>query len=241
MATLSIKQHGALRKVLGTALRKAVGTITHVATQENVAALTFDDGPHPEFTPRLLEILAKYQAQATFFMVGLAAQRHPRVVQQVAQGGHTIGNHTWDHPSLLEISGRERRAQIQACAQAIAPYGQRILRPPYGHQNLASHLDSLWLRYKVVTWSLTPSDWLDQNGASMADWLISHIQPGCIILLHDGVCRPTTQVNLDRHATLIAVDLMLKRLGDWMHFVTLPELLQRGRPQRENWYRKGED
>jgi peptidoglycan/xylan/chitin deacetylase (PgdA/CDA1 family) len=231
---------GVLRKILGTALRKTIGTITHVATQENVAALTFDDGPHPEFTPQLIEILAKHHARATFFMVGQAAKRHPKVVQQVAQGGHAIGNHGWDHSSILLVSGRERRTQVQACAQATAPYGQRIFRPPYGHQSLASHLDILRLRYEVVTWSLNPADWLDQNGAELADWLICHIQPGSIILLHDAVYQPLEQANLDRQATLIAVDSVLKRLGDRMHFVTVPELLKRGRPQRENWYRKNE-
>jgi peptidoglycan/xylan/chitin deacetylase (PgdA/CDA1 family) len=83
--------------------------------------MTFDDGPDPEYTPRLLDILKKYQVHATFFiMVGEAAHNHPKLVRQVAQAGHAVGNHSWDHPSFPLISGRERRAQIRACAEAIA-------------------------------------------------------------------------------------------------------------------------
>jgi peptidoglycan/xylan/chitin deacetylase (PgdA/CDA1 family) len=159
----------------------------------------------------------------------------------VAQGGHAIGNLGWDHSSLLSISGPERREQVHTCAEAVAPYGQRIFRPPYGHQNLVSRLDILLLRYEVIAWSLEAQDWLDRDSDWIADWLVTHLQPGSIILLHDAICRPTTQVNLDRQAMLTAVDLLLTQLGDRMQFVTVPELLKRGRPQRENWYRKDED
>jgi len=121
---------GIVYKVLAVAERHLMGIITHVETQEEVAALTFDDGPHPEYTPRLLEILERLQARATFFMVGEAAQRHREIVRRVADAGHAIGNHSWDHPSFPQITGRERREQIRPCERAIAPYGERIFRPP---------------------------------------------------------------------------------------------------------------
>jgi peptidoglycan/xylan/chitin deacetylase (PgdA/CDA1 family) len=89
----------ALRRAGGAIVRQAVSTITHVSTNEPLAALTFDDGPDPLYTPRVLEILQKHRAQATFFMVGQTALRHPDLVQLVARGGHAIGNHSWDHPS----------------------------------------------------------------------------------------------------------------------------------------------
>jgi peptidoglycan-N-acetylglucosamine deacetylase len=123
------------------ATRDVIGTISHVHTRESVAALTFDDGPDPEYTPRLLAILERYRAQATFFMTGKAAQAHPELVRRVAQAGHAIGNHSWDHPSFPLISGRERRAQIRACAQALVPYGSRLFRPPYTEQNLGSRIE----------------------------------------------------------------------------------------------------
>src|SRR6266487_3577536 len=80
--------------------RRAMGTVVQVATRDPVVALTFDDGPSRECTPRLLKILERHHAHATFFMVGEAATKHREIVEDVARLGHAIGNHTWDHPSL---------------------------------------------------------------------------------------------------------------------------------------------
>ena len=142
---------GRLYRALKVVPLLAVGTITRVSTSKPVAALTFDDGPDPVFTPRLLAVLHKHQAKATFFMVGKAAERHPDIVKEVAVAGHAIGNHSWDHPSFPLISRRERWAQVRACEKAIAPYGQRLFRPPYGDQNLLSRLEASWLGYQVIT------------------------------------------------------------------------------------------
>jgi peptidoglycan/xylan/chitin deacetylase (PgdA/CDA1 family) len=226
------------RRLLPGVARRVTGTITHVATHEPVAALTFDDGPHPDFTPRLLDILARYQAHATFFMIGLSASRYPELVRDVAQAGHAIGNHSWDHPSFPLITGRERRAQMRACAQAIAPYGQRLFRPPYGHQSVASRIDALWLRHRVVTWNLVAYDWLDRGAGWMIEQVTSHVRPGSIILFHDTLWRPGVKQAADRGPALQAIDAILEQLGDRFHFVTVPELLQHGRPQLANWYRK---
>src|ERR1700751_666629 len=114
------------------------GTMTSVLTRDPVAALTFDDGPHPEYTPRLLAVLAQHQVRATFFMVGEVAQQHPALVRQVAQEGHTIGNHSWDHQSFRTLPGPARRRQIRSCARVLAPYGHALFRPPYGEYSLAS-------------------------------------------------------------------------------------------------------
>ena len=99
--------------------RKVVGTVTHFATDNTIAALAFDDGPHPEYTPRLLDILEKYKVRATFFMIGKGAIEHPSIVKRIAQSGHAIGNHSWDHASFTTIRGKERREQIRACGIAI--------------------------------------------------------------------------------------------------------------------------
>jgi peptidoglycan/xylan/chitin deacetylase (PgdA/CDA1 family) len=208
------------------------GIITCVATRVPVAALTFDDGPHPEYTPRLLDILEQYQVHATFFMVGEAAHKHPELVLQVAQGGHAIGNHSWDHPSFPSLPGRERRKQLRACAQALAPYGQPLFRPPYGDQSLASHLDALWLRYRVVTWNLHAEDWCEHDADWMADRLTRGIQPGSIVLLHDAIYRSRQLVpQYNRESMLTAVTLFLERLDGRFRFITIPELLHYGHPR----------
>lgn len=226
------------RKLLNVVMRNVLGTITHVATQNAVAALTFDDGPHPEFTPRLLDILGKHRAQATFFMVGEAAQRYPELVRQVAQAGHAIGNHSWDHPSFPLITGHERRAQIRACAKAIAPYGQRIFRPPYGDQTVASRLDALLLGYRVVTWNVLAEDWLDHDADWMVSMLVNHVRHGSVILFHDSLHHTIENRYADREPTIKAVEMLLERLSTHFSFVTIPELLQCERPQRRNWYQK---
>ena len=231
---------GILRRLFNAAARRVMGTITHFSTQDTVAALTFDDGPHPEFTPRLLDILEKHQAHATFFMIGKTAQRHADLVRQVAQAGHAIGNHSWDHPSFPLISGRERRAQLRACEKAIAPYGQRLLRPPYGHQSVASRLDALWLGYQVVTWNLPGYDWLDHDADRIADRLVNQIKPGSVILLHNVLYHTVEERYADRQPMIEAVNMLLEQVGDRFRFVTLPELFQHGRPQRRNWYWKAD-
>jgi len=212
------------------------GTITSVITAARVAALTFDDGPHPEYTPLLLEILQRYRALATFFMVGEAAQRQPELVRQVAQAGHAIGNHSWDHPSFPSLGRQERQKQIRACEQVLAPYGKRLFRPPYGHENPGSHRDVVSLHYEVVNWSLDAEDWEEHDPAWMAYVLTRGVRPGSIVLLHDAICgsqQPVPQYN--REPMLAALTLFLEKLGGRFSFVTIPELLRHGHPRCYNW------
>lgn len=214
------------------------GTITHVSTSKPAVALTFDDGPDPVFTPRLLDILQQHHAKATFFMVGQAAERHPDLVKKAAAAGHAIGNHSWDHPSFPLLTGHERRAQIRACAKSIAPYAQQIFRPPYADQNLLSRLDALWLGYQVITYNATAMDWLDHD----ADWIkgriMSRMQNGSIILFHDSLFRHGEDRYVDREPMLKAVDMLLNELSGRLSFMTVPELLRQGRPQRQYWHKQ---
>jgi len=223
------------QRVVYFVMRHIMGTITSVDTQDHVAALTFDDGPDPAFTPRLLDILDRHRARATFFVVGETAQKYPELIRRIAQTGHVIGNHSWDHPAFPLITGRERRAQMRACAKAIAPYGQRIFRPPFGCQNTSSRLSVFWLGYQVVTWNLVAEDWLDHDADQIVNRLRNKIQPGSIVNFHDSLHNIIEERYINREPTLQAVDMLLEQLGDRFRFVTIPELLQHGRPQRVNW------
>lgn len=215
-----------------------MGTITHVSTQDAVAALTFDDGPHPKFTPCLIDILKKHNARATFFMIGKAAERYPELVKQVAEAGHAIGNHSWNHLSFPSITGRERRKQIRKCQKSIAPYGQRIFRPPKGHQTVLSRLDALLLGYKVVTWNMHTFDWENHDAEWMVAYLMDRLKPGSIILLHDTLWDTIEEGTEDRKPILQAVNMFLEKVGNFYHFVTIPELFKHGRLRRRNWYTK---
>ena len=225
------------RRLLASVAHRTIGIVTHVSTRDNMVALTFDDGPHPAYTPRLLDVLETHGAHATFFMVGEAAQRHPDLVRQVARAGHAIGNHSWDHQSLPLISGRELRAQIRACERALASYGQRLLRPPYGHQTVASLFDALCLGYQVIAWSLPAYDWLDHDAGWIADRLVDQIEPGNVVLLHDALYSYPDERYVDRGPMIAAVDMVLEQLNDRFRFVTVPDLLRHGSPQRRNWCR----
>jgi peptidoglycan/xylan/chitin deacetylase (PgdA/CDA1 family) len=207
--------------------KKLLGTVTHFATNEPVVALTFDDGPHPLYTPYILDTLGKFGVYATFFMVGKAAERYPEIVQMVAQAGHAIGNHSWEHKSFTTINGKEQYIQIRACERALSPYGQRIFRPPWGSENLASSIVAFYLRYKVISWNLQVGDWWDRNSQRMADQLISRTRPGSIILLHDSLYN---KPYVDREAILQTLNLFLKRTDKKFHFKTIPEMFHLAQP-----------
>lgn len=229
----------ALRRVRRAAAGRLARAITHVSTTEPVAALTFDDGPDPVHTSRLLDLLEKYRVRATFFMIGQAALKHPDIVRRVADGGHSIGNHTWSHRSFPSISTHERCAEIRACERALAPYSLRLFRPPYGDQSVGSWLDATRLRYAVVTWNATGHDWHGRDAAWIVEQVMSRFRPGSIIGLHDGLFDASSEDCLDRGPTLSAVEILLARLGGAFRFVTVPELLRHGRPVRAAWLQDG--
>jgi peptidoglycan/xylan/chitin deacetylase (PgdA/CDA1 family) len=213
-----------------------MGTLTRVATREPVTALTFDDGPNPRSTPRFLELLDGYGARATFFMVGEAAQRYPEVATQVAQGGHAIGCHSWDHPSFALASRKERRSQIRAWAAALRPHGVTLFRPPFGQLSLGARLDVMTMGYTVVGWSVDVGDWRERDSAKMAAGLVEKITPGSIVVLHDAIYAPLLDESLpDRSYLLTALEDVFRRLAGRMRFVTVPELMRSGRPRWEYW------
>lgn len=205
---------------------------------EPVAALTFDDGPDPQYTLRVLEILDAFSVKATFFVVGEVAQRYKELVKRIFHEGHVIGNHSWNHPSFTSITRKERRRQILACEHATAPYGHRILRPPWGQQSVGLLLDALVLRYEIIGWNLDVGDWWDNNGQRMAELLERRIRPGSVILLHDAIIcgeieGQVPNLHTDREAMLLALDSFLEKVSRKFSFATIPEMFKLGRPLRK--------
>jgi peptidoglycan/xylan/chitin deacetylase (PgdA/CDA1 family) len=236
-----------LGKPVKVAIMKGLGSLSHVMTQVPAAALTFDDGPHPQYTPGVLDILERHQARGTFFMVGEAAQEHPDLVRRIGEAGHAVGAHSWNHSSFPHLTSSERRKQMRACQTVLAPYGQRLFRPPYGEQSIASRLDALWLGYEVVGWSLDVGDWYETDSSLMASRLIKGIKPGCVVLLHDALFdegkrhmgpKHEREACVDRAPMLRALDLALDHLRHQIRFVTVPELLHSGMPYRQFWFKK---
>jgi peptidoglycan/xylan/chitin deacetylase (PgdA/CDA1 family) len=215
-----------------------LGTITRVSTRKPLVALTFDDGPDPASTPDVLTLLDRYDAKATFFMVGKRAAAHPDIVQAVHDAGHAIGNHTWSHDSLRFASPSKGYKQVRLCKQVLTSYDSRLMRPPYGEQSLTSRLIAALLGYQVILWTRDVHDWREDNVDQIRDGLIQAARPGSIILLHDSICtNKDVPVVRDRDTMLEGLEDFLDQHGDKYRFVTLPELIRRGTAlyERHGW------
>lgn len=227
----------ARRLVAETAV--VMGTITHVSTRERAAALTFDDGPHPIYTPRLLDVLAEHGARATFFVVGVAARAHPEIVRRMVDEGHAVGNHSWDHPSLPLLTRRGRKLQMAWCDEQIPDQETRLFRAPWGHQNLAVRWLAARRGYRVVTWNVMAEDWAGDPPEVLVERVEAGLAPGAVVLFHDALYETHGREYRPRDATIEAVRRLLERHDDY-RFVTVPELLRLGRPRRWHWYKRSD-
>lgn len=152
---------------------------------EKMVALTFDDGPNPDTTPRVLELLAKYGAKATFFMLGSKVVANQELVKNVHDSGNEIGNHSWDHPNLTKLAPEQIQNQVQSTNDAIAKAcGQKpiYLRPPYGATNEVVKKASAM---NQMLWTVDTRDWDNHNTQAMMANIKSQLQPGGVILMHD--------------------------------------------------------
>ena len=220
-----------------------MGTITRVKTKAPVLALTFDDGPSPEYTPRILDLLAEYHAKATFFVVGKAVQQYPDVIARIRSAGHTLANHTYSHAQLTLLSSPERRREVRLCERALNQGGPRLFRPPWGVQSSATRFDLLRLGYRVVTWNVIVEDWLWQDPEKLANRIVSGASPGSIILLHDALIpRENDQDSCtDRSYLIDALAIALPKLVSEFQLITVPDMLQAGRPVYQKWLYDGID
>ena len=229
-----------LRRSSEAIARRCLGTVTQFKTTEPVAALTFDDGPDAQSTPRVLTVLERYGARGTFFVVGEAAAAQPALVARMAAVGHTVANHTWSHQSIAALNRSDRRREIRACAHAISPHGKRFFRPPWGEQTRAGRMDTFLLRHEVVGWNVDVDDWRNPHADEMSDALIARVQPGSIVLLHDCVrihsaLKHTAAVEFSREAMISALTRTLEQLTGRIRFVTIPEMFRHGKPVRRFW------
>jgi peptidoglycan/xylan/chitin deacetylase (PgdA/CDA1 family) len=164
-------------------------TITRVLTARPVVAMTFDDGPHPTLTPRLLDILGARGIRATFYVIGWRVLREPQLMRRIVAEGHEIGNHTWSHPSLFGYSDAGVLNELDRTSQAVYETVGRppvTLRPPYG--NLYPRQRRMVMEARnmpTVLWSVDPEDWRRPGSAAVASRIVSQSHPGGVILSHD--------------------------------------------------------
>jgi len=208
----------------------AVGTGTGVETYEtgdvfsNKIAITFDDGPSPSWTPKVLEILKENGIKATFFELGENVKEYPNVSKEILSQGHEIGDHTWDHASLITLAPPEIEAEIQDTSQVIKQAtGQspQFLRPPYGdwNEDVLNMIASKGM--KTIMWSVDSEDWKTPGENIIIGNVNIEMGNGAIILFHDG------PEGLDRSQTLAVLPGIIKNLKEQGYeFVTMSELLQ---------------
>lgn len=178
----------ALRTALAATLPARRFVVRGPATAPEVA-LTFDDGPHPDHTPRLLDRLAHLGIPATFFVVGREAERHPALVERIVAEGHAIGHHSWHHAEPTATSPRVLMVEVQRCRDLLAALVGRDVhrfRPPKGAVT-AAKLGALWRAgQQVVLWSADPRDYAMASAAPLAAWADAAApRGGEIVLLHD--------------------------------------------------------
>ena len=164
----------------------------HAEDGQAVVYLTFDDGPHPSYTTPIMEILAGYGAQGTFFALGEQITRYPELTATLAGNGHSLQNHTYTHPALNRISREAYVNEVTRADAAIrAAVGEEALptsclRPPYGAIDSATASIAAELGKSIVMWDVDPQDWRQPGASQIARHILSNAYPGAIILMHDG-------------------------------------------------------
>lgn len=169
---------------------KAIETCHSVENDSMRIALTFDDGPHPILTHRILDILEKNHVFATFFMVGVNVENYPETAREVIRRGHEVGNHTYSHGHLDRLPESAVESEIWRCEDALeelCEYRPHLFRPPEGAINPFVERCSEENDYTLILWSLDTRDWESKNAERIVDCVLSKIRPGDIILMHDYI------------------------------------------------------
>lgn len=158
--------------------------VWRVPTRERVLHLTFDDGPIPEITPWVVEMLAQYDARATFFCVGENVYRYPEIFQQLLDAGHSVGNHTYNHLNSWKTPDREYVKNVSQAANFVK---SPLFRPPYGKLN-RRHRMFLGQQYSIVMWDVLSGDFdLQISGEQCWENVRDNARPGSIIVFHDSL------------------------------------------------------
>jgi peptidoglycan/xylan/chitin deacetylase (PgdA/CDA1 family) len=215
------------------------GTIVGQFDTPDVIGLTFDDGPDLEVTPRILDVLRRHDAKATFFVLTDHASQRRDLLARILAEGHEVGLHFDRHDRLTDLSPGSALRRLAKSRRDLAELAGRIslFRPPYGGQNYLTYFFARLLGLKVIGWSRWANDWLEQTAESAAHVASERLMGGDIVLMHDGLelgaddPRPT----FDRSQM---VDLFLREAtARGLKAVTIGNLLQRGRPRRSHWFR----
>ena len=206
--------------VLSAIERLTPNIIYRVRTHRPVVALSFDDGPHPIFTLEVLEILHRYDAKATFFLIGERAVRHPEVVSQIKAAGHEVGNHYFRNEPTLGHSDADFVDYVEQTEKAIGIVSEpKLFRPPGGVAWPKQLRRARAHGYKCVLGCAYPHDPM-HTPVWYITWLIEkNLVPGTIVILHDGISDPTRSIRALPHILTVG-----RKRG--LHFVSIGALMR---------------
>jgi len=197
-------------------------------TNQKVVALTFDDGPSPVYTPKIMALFKRYQAHGTFFVMGHWVEQYPGLVQGLIKAGHEVGNHSFSHPRFTKIAQPSREQELERTALDLDLLGcrqeERLFRPPYSayDDRLKTYLAHTHRR--LVLWSIDSGDWQGLAAPAIIKNVLSRVQNGAIIIFHDN----DENARADRHPTVEALRIILPALkAAGYRMVTVSELLRR--------------
>lgn len=209
-------------------------TFTSLPRGSRQIALTYDDGPNDPHTLRLLDVLAKHNVQATFFLIGRYVHERPDLAREIVRAGHILGNHTFTHPLLTFKSKKEIKHELSACRSALQDaIGEHsnLFRPPFGGRRPAVLRIARELILAPVMWSVTGYDWNAPPAAAIERKVATQIRGGDVILLHDGGHK---QMGADRSQTVIATDHLIARYkAEGYEFVTIPQMMAKSAASRQ--------
>jgi peptidoglycan/xylan/chitin deacetylase (PgdA/CDA1 family) len=191
--------------------------ILRVSGRGRRMVLTFDDGPNPEYTPHILDTLAKYDVRAMFFVCGEMAVDNKELLARMADEGHVVGNHTWTHPLLTTLDRGEIRAEMESTTEVIEDaYGERPqwFRAPYGAWNRATFQLGAEMGMEPMAWTVDTTDWEEPGTSTIVDRVEDGAAPGVVVLSHDA--------GGDRSQTVRAIREWLPYLIDSGYHLTVP-------------------
>ena len=203
-------------------------TFTH-GSDPGQMALTYDDGPNDPHTFRLLEVLAKHNARATFFLIGKYVRQRPDIARAIQAAGHAIGNHTDTHPNLIFVSASRLRRELEDCRKSLEDAIGRpapLFRPPFGGRRPSVLRAARHMGLETVMWSVTGFDWSAKSSESIVHKVTRQVEgrrtrQSEIILLHDG---GHLAFGADRSHTVEATRVLLEKHSATKQFVPVLEL-----------------
>ena len=204
------------------------GTIYRVKTDKKHVVLTFDDGPSPIWTPKILDELKSENIKATFFMIGHHVQKYPEIAKRVVEEGHTVGNHGYAHSVMLYYTPAEIEEEIkytEHVIREITGFTTKYFRPPKAwlRQTIKKKVKSMG--YETVLWSLNSKDWVSFNHKSITRYISKNIKNGDILLFHDSGNVTSTEGG-SRLQTVKTISLLARTLREQgFEFISIEELI----------------